>query len=41
MVCSCAPMIKFLSALQDGDTVEYKIYNRGFSDFFARIIVIF
>jgi len=33
MVRSCASMFKFLSAPPDGDTIEYEISNRGFSDF--------
>ena len=33
MICSCAPMFKFFSALLDGATTEYQISNRGFSDF--------
>ena len=33
MICSCAAMFKFFSALPDGATTEYQISNRGFSDF--------
>ena len=31
MVCSCAPMFKFFSALPDDATTEYEISNHGFS----------
>ena len=41
MICSCAPIFKFLYTPPDGASTEYQISNREFSDFLRTYFVIF
>jgi len=37
MICNCAHMVKFFSALPDGTTLQYEISNSGFSNDFLHM----
>jgi len=39
MVCGCALMFNFFSALPDSVTIEYEIQTSGFSDFLRTLNV--